>query len=60
MFDAVLFGMTVLAFVVGMSCIIMGFIPSPANGLKEKIEYGYFGVSGLAVAFLFALALMWH
>ncbi len=61
--NAVLFAATVLAFVLGLSSIIMGFLPQPAgaegNGMKEKVEYGFFGVSGLVIGVLLLVALNW-
>ncbi len=59
MVEAILFGFTVLAFALGLSCIIMGFLPSPAGGMREKVEYGFFGVTGLVAGLLFTVALVW-
>ena len=59
MVEAILFGFTVLAFALGLSCIIMGFLPSPAGGMREKVEYGLFGVTGLVAGLLFTVALVW-
>lgn len=61
--SAILFAATVLAFVLGLSSIIMGFLPQPegaeGSGMKEKVEYGFFGVSGLVIGLLLLLALNW-
>lgn len=57
--EAALFALTLLAFVIGLSSIIMGFIPSPAAGLREKVEYGFFGISALVISLLLGLALIW-
>lgn len=57
--EAGLFGLTVLTIVLGISSILMGVIPSPAHGIKEKVEYGFFGVSSIVVAVLLVLALVW-
>lgn len=58
--EAILFGLTVLAFVLGLSSIIMGFLPQPAgNGMKAKVEYGFFGLSGLVICLLLFIALNW-
>ena len=59
--EAFLFGVTVLAFVLGVSSIIMGFLPqtTEGSGMKEKVEYGFFGISGLVVALLLFIALNW-
>lgn len=59
MVEAILFGFTVLAFALGLSCVIMGFLPSPAGGMKEKVEYAFFGVTGLVVGLLLTIALVW-
>lgn len=61
--SAVLFAATVLAFVLGLSSIIMGFMPQPAgaagNGMKEKVEYGFFGFSAIVIGLLLLVALVW-
>lgn len=62
--EAIMFGVALLAFVLGLSSIIMGFLPQPATAtggspLKEKIEYGFFGVSALVICLLLWLALTW-
>jgi hypothetical protein len=53
-----LFGATVVALVLGLTCIVMAFLTgkSGAEGMREKIEYGFMGVSGLTVTFLLAYA----
>lgn len=59
--EAITFGVALLAFVLGISSIIMGFLPQPegvaADGLKEKIEYGFFGITGLVICLLLAYAI---
>lgn len=57
--SAVGFGAGLIAFVLGMSSIIMGFMSAKAGaeGMQEKIEYGFFGVSCLVVCVLMAYAL---
>ena len=57
--SAVGFGAGLIAFVLGMSSIIMGFMSAKAGaeGMQEKIEHGFFGVSGLVVCVLMAYAL---
>ncbi len=57
--EAVLFALTLFAFVMGVSSFIMGMIPAPNNGMKEKVEYAFFGVSGLVIALLLYIALVW-
>ncbi|GAA0853984.1 hypothetical protein [Aliiglaciecola litoralis] len=59
MIEAIFFGITVLAFVIGISCVIMGFLPSPASGMREKVEYSFFGITGLVIGLLFLVALIW-
>jgi hypothetical protein len=49
-----LFGATAVALVLGLSCIVMAFLTGKT--LREKIEYGFMGVSGLAITFLLAYA----
>ena len=51
--EAFLFGLVVIAFVLGLSSIIMGFIHQPQateDTMKGKIEFGFFGVAGLVVS----------
>ncbi|TDF34691.1 hypothetical protein EYS14_23340 [Alteromonadaceae bacterium M269] len=51
--EALLFGLVVIAFVLGLSSIIMGFIHQPQkdqSALAGKIEFGFFGVAGLVVS----------
>lgn len=60
--EAILFGFTVLAFALGASSLIMGFLPQPAGeagGIKSKVEYGFFGAAGLVIAVLLLVALTW-
>lgn len=56
--DAVLFAGAALALVLGLSCIVMGFLSekSGAQAMQERIEYGFFGASGLVITLLFAYA----
>lgn len=53
-----LFGATAVALVLGLSCIVMAFLSGKtgAEGMREKIEYGFMGFSGLAVALLLGYA----
>lgn len=53
-----LFGATAVALVLGLSCIVMAFLSGKtgAEGMREKIEYGFMGFSGLAIAFLLGYA----
>ena len=57
--DAILFGFALIAFVLGLSSIIMGFLPQPSahGAMKNRIEYGFFGVSGIVLFILFVYAL---
>lgn len=58
--EAFLFGLTLIAFTLGASNIIVGFMHQPTegtSGLKEKIEYGFFGVTGLVACAVLAYAL---
>lgn len=57
--EAVLFAVTVFAFVMGVSSLIMGMIPVSTNGMKEKVEYAFFGISGLVIALVLFIALVW-
>ncbi|MFC3093641.1 hypothetical protein DRW07_09190 [Alteromonas sediminis] len=57
--NALVFGAALVAFVLGLSSIIMGFMvgANSENPMAERIEYGYFGVSGLVVALLMVYVL---
>ncbi|MEG3766805.1 hypothetical protein [Alteromonas sp. 14N.309.X.WAT.G.H12] len=57
---AIGFGVGLVAFVLGISSIIMGFISEKAGaeGMQEKIEYGFFGVTGLICCAVMLYALM--
>jgi hypothetical protein len=58
--DAILFGFALTAFVLGISSIIMGFLPQPSTEaiMKSRIEYGFFGVSWIVLFVLFVYLLM--
>lgn len=58
--DAILFGFALVAFVLGLSSIIMGFLHTPVEGetpMQERVEYGFFGVAGLVLFILFGYGL---
>jgi hypothetical protein len=57
--EPLIFTLALLAFVLGMSSMIMGFLPQPAgkDALKARVEYGFFGVSGLVLFVLFVYAM---
>lgn len=58
--EALLFGLALLAFVLGVSSIIMAMVYKPVAaeaGMKSKVEYGFFGVTGLVLGLLFVYAL---
>jgi len=56
--DSLVFAAMILALILGVSCIVMAFISnkSGAEALKERIEYGFMGISGLAITGLLAYA----
>ena len=53
-----LFGATIVALVLSLSSIVMGVISNKtgAEVLKERIEYGFMGVAGLAITSLLFIA----
>ena len=57
--NAIVFGVGVLAFVLGIASIVMAVISTKAteSGMQEKVEYGFFGVAGLVVFALMGYAL---
>ena len=58
---ALLFGLDLMAFVLGMSSLIMSFLPKPVQpaeeAMRDKIEYGFFGTAGIVLSVLFGYAL---
>ena len=51
--EAFLFGLVIIAFVLGVTSIIMGFIHQPKadeSAMKGNVEFGFFGVAGLVVS----------
>jgi hypothetical protein len=56
--SGLLFGATVVALVLGLTCIVMAILSgkSGAEGMREKIEYGFMGVSGLTVTLVLGYA----
>lgn len=53
--EAVVFGLTLVAFVLGLSSIIMGFLPQNAEmdvKVRSRVEYGFFGVTGIVFCLL--------
>ncbi|MBT1451126.1 hypothetical protein KJ365_09560 [Glaciecola sp. XM2] len=55
----VLFGVMMLALVLGLSCIVMAIISTKKGqeAFQERIEYGFLGVTGLVITGLLAYAL---
>ena len=55
----ILFGIALIALVLGLSSIVMGIMSdkSGAEALKERIEYCYLGVASLPVCGLFGYLL---
>ncbi len=56
--SGLLFGATIVALVLGLTCIVMAILSgkSGAEGMREKIEYGFMGVSGLTITLLLGYA----
>jgi hypothetical protein len=57
--NALAFGGFTLALVLGLTCVIMAFLSTEKGeaGMKEKVEYGFFGVTGIILTALMAYAL---
>ena len=58
--DTLLFGAVVLSLVLGISCIAMA-VSSTKTGpemYKERIEYGFFGVSSLSIMAILIYAIL--
>ena len=58
-YEPILFGFSLVTFVLGVSSIIMSFLPTPEGQdvMQTKVEYGFFGASALAVFAIFVYAL---
>ncbi|MFB1034372.1 MAG: hypothetical protein QMC38_03395 [Sinobacterium sp.] len=57
--EPILFGFILITFVLGISSIIMSFLPAPegGNAMQSKVEYGFFGASAFALFAVFVYAL---
>ncbi|MEM0910270.1 MAG: hypothetical protein AAGJ37_04805 [Pseudomonadota bacterium] len=53
------FGTMMLAFILGLSCIIMASISTKQGqeAMKERVEYGFMGISGVAISALMLYAM---
>ncbi|WP_371195392.1 hypothetical protein [Glaciecola sp. SC05] len=58
--STLMFGLMMVALVLGLSCIVMTFISTKSGkeALQERIEYGFLGVSCLVVALLMVYAML--
>lgn len=57
--EALVFGLFLMAFTLGMSSLIMTFLPvKEGDAVRSKVEFGFFGVSGLVLSLVFVYALM--
>ena len=58
--NAILFGVALVAFTLGMSSIAMGFMSNKEGTalMQERVELGYLGVSALVVCFLMLYVLL--
>ncbi|MCY7295332.1 hypothetical protein [Alteromonas sp. a30] len=57
---AIVFGLMVAAFSLGLTSIITGFL-KPSEGvaaIQHRVEYGFFGAAGLVVAAVLAYAIL--
>lgn len=57
--SAFIFGAALIAFVLGFSSVIMAFMVSNEgeSPMTEKIEYGFFGATGLVLCLLMVYAI---
>lgn len=56
--SAFIFGLALVAFVLGLSSVIMGFItPKQSDVLQKQVEYGFFGAAGLILSLIFVYAM---
>ncbi|MEP0355129.1 MAG: hypothetical protein ABJH06_07375 [Paraglaciecola sp.] len=59
-YEPILFGFTLIAFVLGLTSLIMSFLPvkEGEDPMQSRVEYGFFGVSGLVLFIVFIYALV--
>lgn len=52
--NGALFAVTLLALILGLSSIAMAFLSDKVGAelMQERVEYGFFGVSGLVICLL--------
>lgn len=57
--DPLIFALALVTFVLGVSSLIMSFLPQPAGAdvMKSKVEYSFFGVAGIVLCILCSYAL---
>ncbi|KXI29544.1 hypothetical protein [Paraglaciecola hydrolytica] len=57
--EPLIFGLALVAFVLGLSSLIMSALPQPAGAetMKTKVEYSFFGIAGIVVCIVCAYAL---
>ncbi|MFT6270340.1 MAG: hypothetical protein ACJAVV_003174 [Alphaproteobacteria bacterium] len=58
--NTLLLGATMLMLILGVSCIVMAALSTKvgAQAYKERIEYGFFGVSSFVIMCVLIYALM--
>lgn len=58
--EAFVFGAMLVAFVLGLTSIIMSFFKlpvGPEESVKRKTEYGFFGIAGIVISMVLAYAI---
>ncbi|WP_340679470.1 hypothetical protein [Paraglaciecola sp.] len=57
--EPLIFGLALIAFVLGLSSLIMSALPQPAGAevMKSKVEYSFFGIAGIVVGIVCAYAI---
>ncbi|WP_416307331.1 hypothetical protein [Neptunicella sp. SCSIO 80796] len=58
--EAFVFGAMLVAFVLGLTSLIMSFMNQPVSAeesIKLKVEYGFFGISGIIISMVLAYAI---
>lgn len=57
--SALVFGLFLITFTLGLSSIIMAFITEKGeSALRSQVEYGFFGAAGLVLSLIFVYAMM--
>tara|TARA_R110000868_G_scaffold174251_3_gene410823 strand:+ start:173 stop:370 length:198 start_codon:yes stop_codon:yes gene_type:complete len=57
--EPLIFALALITFVLGVSSLIMSFLPQPVGAavMKSKVEYSFFGIAGIVLCIVCTYAL---